>query len=735
MYEILAPAGNKECAVAAVQSGADAIYLGYSAFSARAGAENFDLDALKGIVEYAHIFGVKVYVTMNTVVKEREIEEFVQTLVAVHNLGADAIILQDIFLGKLIHEQYPDVCLHLSTQAGVCNVYGARLAKRYGFSRVVLARETPLKDICAIAQIIQTEVFIQGALCTCLSGQCYLSSFVGGNSGNRGRCKQPCRKKYFYDTGDKKLNYALSLSDLSVGQKIIDLHEAGVISFKIEGRMRRSEYVAAAVRYYKKIINGQNAELELSELKRTYNRGNYTQGLAFSQDKRFLSKAVQGHIGEKVGVVKVVNGKYYVETAFCAQTGDGFKILRGGEEVGGASFSSKDKRGFYLATKSKLKNGDGVFITTDTALNKKLLSTDRKYPFNVQISAQENGALIARGAGVTLTSDFTLESAKNAPMSENDFKNCFLKIDEYPFAVQVDSVTVQGNCFLPKARLNAFRREFYRAVYQRLTQNKNTVYEYHPLPLAVPKVSTMPTFKQKIAVIGEEFSCLSADIYIFKPKNYADAASYQCKTGAKGEKFLYLPAFLTSEEVQSVQENLSGFDGVYAEGTYAVELAKQWNKKLFAGTGFHITNPCALQAEYFDYYALSKEISLDEQRSLARENAFVLSVGDIKVMDLLYCPFEKKCSACANRNRYTLTDENGREFPVRRYKTSQNTCRFELYNCAHLVATQSFANVLTDVSTLPMPTAKGVIENCNSQEKLKEILPVSTLGHSRKSVL
>ncbi|MBQ2702076.1 MAG: U32 family peptidase, partial [Clostridia bacterium] len=375
MLEILAPAGNAECAEAAINNGANAIYLGFSSFSARQSAENFDEAALSRTIASAHLRGVNVYVAMNTIVKDAEIEEFVKTLLSVWRLGADAIILQDLFLGKRIRDLYPEICLHASTQAGVCSVEGAEFAKECGFSRVILARETPISEIQKIAKIIETEVFVQGALCTCFSGQCYFSSFIGGNSGNRGRCKQPCRKTYSYNReGFEESAYALSLSDLSVGEEIEKYVAAGVTSFKIEGRMRRPEYVGAATRYYRLLLDGaqeKNLSSALSDLKRTYNRGNYTKGLAFSQDKRFLSPLVQGHMGEKVGVIKVVNGKYAVESSFRPRTGDGFKILREGKEVGGAFFEKNIQRGFTVSSKVRLKNGDGVFVTTDQAVNER----------------------------------------------------------------------------------------------------------------------------------------------------------------------------------------------------------------------------------------------------------------------------------------------------------------------------------------------------------------------------
>ena len=199
MTELLAPAGSIDCAYAAINSGADAIYLGSRVFSARASAENFDEEGLSSLLRYAKLLGVKVYLAMNTLVKDAELPEFIDTMIKAWNLGVDAVILQDVFLGKYISTVYPQICLHLSTQAGVCNQAGAYFAKENGFSRVILARETPLDEIEKITKIIETEVFVQGALCTCFSGQCYFSSFVGGNSGNRGRCKQPCRKQYALD--------------------------------------------------------------------------------------------------------------------------------------------------------------------------------------------------------------------------------------------------------------------------------------------------------------------------------------------------------------------------------------------------------------------------------------------------------------------------------------------------------------------------------------------------------
>lgn len=731
MYEILAPAGNRECALAAIHNGADAIYLGYSAFSARAFSDNFDLTALEEMIAYAHLFGVKVYVTMNTLVKESEREEFVKTLLAVHNAGADGILLQDIFLGKYIHERYPAVVLHLSTQAGTNNVDGALLAKEYGFSRVVLARETALEDIRAIASVIETEVFIQGALCSSFSGQCYFSSFVGGNSGNRGRCKQPCRRLYSLEGGEQK--YALSLADLCVGEDVDKLLSAGVYSLKIEGRMRRPEYVAAAVRYYRGLLEKTDKKSfdpghALSDLKRTYNRGNYTKGLAFGQDKRFLSSAVQGHIGEKVGVIKVVNGQYFVECRETFSTGDGFKILREGKEVGGGIFVKSVQRGFILSSRSRLRSGDGVFVTTDTSLNVRLGSAERTVPIEVHVTAKEGEKMTATGEGVSLCSEFCLQTAKSAPMSEANVEGCFRKTDGLPFDVRVTAEVV-GSPFAVKSQLNAFRREFFARLKEKMSGTVAVRYEY--IPDEIP-----PKAKREknglTAVMGASFEGVTADIYIHKPTDYTVLdGDYPLP---QGENFLWLPPFLTGKELQKTEKRLERFDGIYAEGTYGVTLAKRLGKKLFAGTGFNLSNRVAAGQAAFDYYVLSKELDFDEQRLLSDGRAFVLSAGSLKLMDFVYCPFGKRCSECRTKTLSSLRDEGDRTFTLRRYKVD-GECRFELYNCASLLALQDFSGVLIDLSALPMPEAKRLSAVMGEEGKMKEILQPVTAGHSKKSVL
>ena len=715
MSEILAPAGGQNSALAAINAGADAIYLGLDKFSARSSAENFNLEKFAELCGYAHLFGVKVHVALNTVVKNVELESFLKSAVEVWNNGADAIIIQDIFLGKYLKENFPQIKLHLSTQAGTCNIYGAKLAKEFGFDRVILARETKLSDIEEISKIIETEAFVQGALCTCFSGQCYMSSFAGGNSGNRGRCKQPCRKLYSIDrNGFEEEAYRLSLSDLCVGEDIKKLIDAGVTSFKIEGRMRRPEYVAAAVSYYRNIVDGKHGDL--SALKHTYNRGNYTKGLAFGQDKSFISSAVQGHIGEYAGVVKVESGKYICQTCAKFSSGDGFKILRAGKEIGGGIYGGDVKGDFIINTRDRLKNGDKVFITTDNALNRKLLEVKRTLPVNISAKFKAGSRAEINLNDCKFYGNSILQPAQNRPLSVSEIEECFKKTDAYPYWVNFDSIETDG-VFLPKSELNSLRRMVFAEYYATHTASKN---DKITAIFSVPCLKTAEN--NKTAVICSSFKNLSADIGILKLNDYSEDI-YSLTENFSGERFLYIPPYLTGDEIENIKPIASKFDGIYCDSYFGLILAKVLKIKFFAGTGFNITNSLSLKLCEADCISLSKELTERETKELSVQNSFYLTAGNIKVMDLIYCPFEKKCATCDKRSTYTLTDSTGRKFPLRRYNTSE--CRFEVYNCADLVTKGITAGKLFDFSLCDEMTVKAV----QNTKELEKIFTNYTRGH------
>ncbi len=694
--ELLAPAGGEAAAYVALDAGADAVYLGMKQFSARSSAENFDVSALSRVTKYAHLLGAKVYVALNTLVKDGELSEFFGAAEAAWSAGADAILLQDLFLGRELKRRCPALTLHLSTQAGCCNVYGAEVARDYGFSRAVLARETPISEVEKISRILETEVFVQGALCTAFSGQCFFSSFAGGNSGNRGKCKQPCRKKYSIDrSGFDALSYALSTSDLCLGKRLDALKDAGVVSLKIEGRMRREEYVAAAVSYYRARLAGREGKEEFSALARAYNRGDYTEGLMFGQKEDFLSRDVQGHIGVRVGLVKIDGGTPVCRTSFAAKKGDCFKILRGGKEVCGAYFSKTQTGGFALSAEKKLLAGDEVRLTSRQDPS---LPARRLRPIAVRLEMKAGAPAKAYCGDLCYTGE-VLPAAEKAPLSEEDFRAAFLRVDGLPLAPQIEVET--DGVFFARSALNAFRRGFYAALCAHLCPKRE-----EKLRTALPPLPNTAENSRVARIVDGQTCDMGAEneLIIVKQRDL--------KVPVRG-KYLYLPPFLTSEEIAAIDPR--EIAGVFGEGYYAIALAKKWGVPLFAGTGFHIANRIAVSAvrEVAQYFTLSKELSRTEQDVLAAEGAFALTAGDIKLMDLIYCPFEKTCAACSRREFYSMRDEAGRIFPLRRYLSPTGACRFEVYNCAALLTEAGTAGRLYDDSALavrPHATTKGHAE-------------------------
>lgn len=291
MIELLAPAGSYESLVAAVNAGANAVYMGGTKFGARAYADNPEEDKFIEGLTYAHRYGVKVYMTVNTLFKQKELDTLVDYLRPYYDEGVDAVIVQDLGALKVIKDNYPDLEIHASTQMTVANVYSAQLLKKHGIARVVPARELSLGEIRKIKEIgIEVETFVHGALCYCYSGQCLMSSMIGGRSGNRGRCAQPCRLEYVVNGKESNL---ISLKDLCSIQMIPQLGAAGIDSFKIEGRMKSPRYTAGVTEVWRKYIDLYESEgadnykvdpLDIKMLSDLYDRGGFTEGYYFKHN-------------------------------------------------------------------------------------------------------------------------------------------------------------------------------------------------------------------------------------------------------------------------------------------------------------------------------------------------------------------------------------------------------------------------------------------------------------------
>ncbi len=319
--ELLAPAGDFECLLAAVEGGADAVYVGGKAFGARAYAKNFELEELERAVVYCHLHSVKLYVTVNTLVYDKEMEELSNYAAALWDIGVDALIISDLGAIREIRRRVPELELHASTQMSVHSTDGAKMAASLGCSRVVLARELSYCNICSTTENspIETEVFLHGALCVCHSGQCLFSSLVGGRSGNRGECAQPCRLPY----GG---GYPLSLSDLSLADHVERLIDSGVASLKIEGRMKSPEYVYTVTSIYRRLLDERRSanESESLALRAAFSRGGFTDGYFTS---RVFSKMTGIRSDEDKSKTKELGEKHF--SPMTRKITADAKILRG----------------------------------------------------------------------------------------------------------------------------------------------------------------------------------------------------------------------------------------------------------------------------------------------------------------------------------------------------------------------------------------------------------------------
>ena len=727
MSELLAPAGNLDSFFAAVNNGADAVYLGLKSFSARQGADNFDREQLVRLIGEAKLRGVKVYVALNTIVKEAERASFFASAAEAWHAGADALILQDVFLGKAMKDADPRLVLHLSTQAGVNNVAGAEAAKEFGFDRVILSRETALEEIAEIAKILPTEVFVQGALCTAFSGQCYLSGFAGGNSGNRGRCKQPCRKRYrLSGGGEEREGYLISLADLSVGHKIDRLIEAGVTSFKIEGRMRRPEYVAAACRYYRALLDGRDGAADLSALKRAYNRGDYTEGYAFGQKTGLLSTRVQNHIGEEVGRIDRISGNLITVKGYQnPEIGDGFKILRKGAEIGGAeAVRAGGAVAIRLIGNAAAHRGDSVRITTDVRLNRTLAETKKTVPVTVEarLIGGEKGSLQASCRGVKAERTFDVGIARTAPLDPPTVVEILGKTGELPFAPSIFVETERA--FLPRSVLNAERRALYESLAEALIGEPRPLYAVQP-----PEPVVAKRLGGKVAVIASRFPHADGiDVAVFAPDDYRDEGAREDYFAVvpAGKRYLYLPPFFNNRDLAVLQDAVRGFDGVYTETAAGYSFAAENGKQVFTGTGMHVLNRTDVAfAAARGAFAYSKEGTLKEVAEGGGDGYYTVG-GSVKLMDLVHCPFGGQCSGCRRGRVFRLTDEEGRTFLLRR--VSLSSCRFELYD-ARPLACDFEGNRLYNAVLHPFSIVG------KSAAALRAMLPDATAGHAFKGVL
>lgn len=481
--ELLAPAGTYESLKAAVAAGADAVYAGGARFGARAYAENFTEEALLKAIDFCHLHGSKLYLTVNTLLKDAEIEELYDYLLPYYREGLDAVIVQDIGVLKYIREAFPGLDIHASTQMTLCGADGAKFLESLGASRIVTSRELSLEEIRAIHRetSIEIESFVHGALCYCYSGQCLTSSLIGGRSGNRGRCAQPCRLPY---QAEGREGFLLSPKDICTLEILPEILDAGVYSLKIEGRMKRAEYTAGVVRIYRKYLDivlahgrkeYQVSEYDKKELMALYNRGGFSTGYYEMRNGReMMSMKRANHFGtEAARVTAVRRGSLTVRALEPLHKGDMLEnTVLSGDTAQGASLSLKlpesELRG--------IKPGMILHRTRDefllAELNRKYIQTERKEKINgkLMISGGQPVILNVIMGKISISAKGEVpQVSQNRPLSALAVKKQIEKTGNTPFVFEHLEIHLEDGLFLPLQCLNELRRRALDELERKLT--------------------------------------------------------------------------------------------------------------------------------------------------------------------------------------------------------------------------------------------------------------------------
>ena len=542
--ELLAPAGSLEAFFAAMEFGADAVYVGLKEFSARAKAKNVNRDELERMVGYAHARQRRVFLTLNTLVKEKELSHLIDVLAAVEAIGIDAVILQDMGVWRLARRHFPGLELHASTQMTIHNAAGVHMAERLGFSRAVLARELSLEEIAAIKREtnLDLEHFIHGAHCFSFSGQCSFSSWLGGMSGNRGRCAQPCRRRYHHKGKD---GYYFSPNDLSAIDLLPELAAAGVMSFKIEGRMKSAEYVANVIQAYRTVLDASERERPAAIgtakelLKESFGRLPTRGFLPGTPPTDMVNPGVHGATGRLIGTVEGCQGGLL---SFLPRDpvhlGDRLRIQPATDKPGTA-FTIRDLR---LAGKSASRAKGGERVAVGSPPGKSFRVGDRIYKvssgkaFNLSQSAcrkrlesvspgeavvdlavamptSERIELTAVCHGLSLARHYTVESfpATSRPLSHEVLAKVFGKTGQLPLTLGRLECGPLPAGVLPLSRLNAVRREFYQELADLVESRQHearTAHRRQAMADLVP-VGTSPVAMPRLAVVLSNLHDLS----------------------------------------------------------------------------------------------------------------------------------------------------------------------------------------------------------------------------------
>ncbi len=666
--KLLSPAGDFESLKMAVFYGADEVYLGVRDFNARNNIEGFDLNGLKKAVDFAHIFDVKVHLTVNILFCDEELQNALDLVVEAYNIGVDAFIIQDVGLASLIGKLYPEIEMHASTQMGLHNLEGVVEAKKLGFKRVVLARETPLEEISRIKKNcdVEVEYFAQGALCVSFSGNCYLSSYLCDASGNRGKCKQLCRLPYVFEKDGKVLKegFLLSAKDFNMIDRLHELENAGVDSIKIEGRARRPFYVAVATMQYRAALNEKQIDNEMISL--AFNR-KFTAG--YLDGNGNIISNFQSHIGIPIGVVEKVNigkkfNEIFVRSKRLLNKKSTFKFFRG--EVEKCTISAFDlceiESGLYRITTTQfIENGWSVNLIVDNLLEDAVLSKVLKRKVDILVTAKVGEKLKAQvkcGKFEFVAFGEICQEALKQPISKEEIEKNFAKNEIFnaKVACELDYV------FLTKQQLNEFRRNVFATLEEKICS-------FYRKNLKTKKLESFEVERfeslSDVQIIESKGEVLKSRNVIFSPEIYKlDEIEFLKSKCEKLGKNFYLdtPNFALESDIHLLKEIIEKTKAsIVANNMYAL----CFDTEIVVGGGLNVFNKKTAK-----YYG----------------KKFVVAEGDVgnrvnfPYMTLRHCPMKSNlnatCKNCPYQNGFSYCMPSGKKLRLKRKKLA--TCTFYL---------------------------------------------------------
>ena len=737
IMELLAPAGTMENFMAALESGADAIYLGGKVFNARAHAANFGIDELREAVRLAHILDVSVYVTVNILIGDTELKDLEQYIKDLDSIGVDAIIVQDLAVAEIAKRVAPNIHLHGSTQMTAATLDAVRFYESLGFTRVVLARELSLKEIQHICKHCKAEieVFVHGALCVCYSGQCLMSSFIGGRSGNRGACAQPCRLPYelLDSKGESVLPkheaYLLSPKDLNYSEHMNELVAAGVTSFKVEGRMKKVSYVRQVIGTYREILDEASIhENQRKALASGFNRGFSTAYLEDTVGRQMMTVVAPNHQGKPIGESYTKKGEVYLSLTEPIEQGSLVKILQSNGSV--TYYTVDDEWTCVSDTLYKGRPAEGLAVgqlylasTPKNTKTRGLQEFTRKYDMSVYLSVGSNGetnyteltAVLDSGLSVTVTNEYVPAIANKVPTSLEKVTEQLGRLGNTLFRLSYVDIP-DGPYMWPASVLNALRRDAVTALetalithhvesWQALQVTGDVDYDfkaqhelsYDTCPMISARVDEIEGVKaaisggaQKIVFGGDRLSRTPYALSIYDEVARLCAQSDVICTFAT-------PRVVKDDEVEAYKRTLEAIVQAHPDSiSIHVPQALLWLRELGytgaieADTGLNIFNTPTLhfwEQLHISCVNPSQELTLKQITELSKHSHVPIETmihGYTEMMISEYCAIASfvgtgskvNCPMPCVKESYSLKDRKGEIFPIR----TDPYCRMHIMN-------------------------------------------------------